>query len=143
MSIDLPRPCTHPVTARGEDGQHHCVLCGHLFLPVPLSQPKPDDEHVILLAVQTTGCASFREAQRLILDTIEVGLDPDHERPFVESYWIAEDDRIDGSDCESAVFCKPGEQGQAMVVLSEHGLTGEPDYTTWSPRAQAQRWRHD
>jgi hypothetical protein len=37
--------------------------------------------------------------------------------PGLTSWWIAEDDRIDRSDCDSAVFVNPGGQAQASRIL--------------------------
>lgn len=38
-------------------------------------------------------------------------------------WWVAEDLRNDGSDCDSAVFCNPGSQPEAHALLKAHGLT--------------------
>lgn len=42
----------------------------------------------------------------------------------VDCWWVAEDQRgtFDGSDCDSAVFCKPGSQAAASDLLAYHGL---------------------
>lgn len=42
----------------------------------------------------------------------------------VTSWWIAEDDRRDGSDNDSAVFVHPGMQQNAAAVLHTLGMTG-------------------
>lgn len=41
----------------------------------------------------------------------------------IEAWWQAEDDRIDGSDNDSAVFVNPGMQKRAWSVLYGAGLT--------------------
>jgi hypothetical protein len=40
-----------------------------------------------------------------------------------ESWWEAGDDRIDGSDNDSAVFVTPGAQHQASILLERQGLS--------------------
>ena len=41
----------------------------------------------------------------------------------MECWWIAEDDRRDGSDNDSAVFVHPGKQMEAYRLLRLHQLT--------------------
>lgn len=41
----------------------------------------------------------------------------------LQSWWIAEDDRLDGSDNDSAIFCRKGWQDQALRHLNDVGLT--------------------
>lgn len=51
--------------------------------------------------------------------------------PWLESWWVAEDDRRDGSDNDSAVFVERGSQHRAHVELVKAGLTAEhnrPDH---------------
>ena len=40
----------------------------------------------------------------------------------LDSWWVANDDRFDGSDCDSAVFVTQGNQEAARVLLREAGL---------------------
>jgi len=42
----------------------------------------------------------------------------------VESWWVAEDERHDGSDNDSAVFVTKGSQRSAFRLLHEAGLSG-------------------
>lgn len=42
-----------------------------------------------------------------------------------ECWWVAEDDRKDGSDNDSAVFVSPGKQSLASRTLHRLGLTPE------------------
>jgi hypothetical protein len=96
----------------------------------------------ILVAFQVTGQMTRTEAMQLIMRSmpmINTGI-PEAESQ-IECWWLAEDDRIDGSDNSSAVFCTPGFQPDARIVLDLHGMSGEPDYEQWSPRVQAQRVR--
>lgn len=69
------------------------------------------DEHVILVAVSVV--AETRESAELYLhhrlprpgDEL-----PETGGTYVESWWVAEDDRRDGSDNDSAVFVPKGTQ---------------------------------
>jgi hypothetical protein len=84
------------------------------------------DEHVILVAVQVQADTRVR-AHRDVAEFLNASrLGPDR-HPFskVVAWWIAEDDRVDGSDNDSAVFCNPGEQHNAALILHEHGITPE------------------
>lgn len=40
----------------------------------------------------------------------------------LDSWWVANDERFDGSDCDSAVFVSMGKQKEARALLREHGL---------------------
>jgi hypothetical protein len=40
----------------------------------------------------------------------------------IDCWWIAEDQRFDGSDNDSAVFVKMGKQQEAYTILTERGL---------------------
>jgi hypothetical protein len=42
---------------------------------------------------------------------------------WIAKWWVAEDDRRDGSDGDSAVFCDFGTQHQASSLLDEVGYT--------------------
>lgn len=74
-------------------------------------------EHVILVAFTVEG--STREAAERTLTGVLPG-------PFdvVSSWWVADDDRHDGSDNDSAVFVHNGLQYEALHLLAQHGLTG-------------------
>jgi hypothetical protein len=80
-------------------------------------------EHVFLVAVTVE--AEDREAAERHLHTVLPA--PGAE---VESWWVAEDDRRDGSDCDSAVFVTPGQQTQALHVLLRAGLTAGHNVVT-------------
>jgi hypothetical protein len=73
-------------------------------------------EHVILVAL-TIEAPSREEAHELA----QVNLPRPNKS--VTSWWIAEDDRRDGSDCDSAVFVTPGTQARASRRLYMAGLT--------------------
>jgi len=73
-------------------------------------------EHVILVAFSVEA-PSRTEAQEMLLPALP--------RPgaIVTSWWVAEDDRIDGSDNDSAVFVPPGAQHKVSSILVNVGLT--------------------
>lgn len=81
-------------------------------------------EHVILLAVSVT--APDRARAERWLHTMAprpyamYGADGTH----VDSWWVAEDDRRDGSDCESAVFI-PGDRGNGITQSEARRLLVE------------------
>lgn len=81
------------------------------------------EEHVILVAVQVscgTEDNSRTQAMAQVMEALkEVGPLGPNNIYGIESWWIAEDDRIDGSDCDSAVFVNPGGQNQASRVLHD------------------------
>jgi hypothetical protein len=66
-------------------------------------------EHTILVAV-TVEAPTKAEAERLLYQHLP------HVKGAVTSWWIAEDDRQDGSDCDSAIFVPRGSQDD----LNEH-----------------------
>ena len=73
-------------------------------------------EHVILVALQVE--ADSREAaHEIVCDAMPVA------GGAIESWWVAEDDRTDHSDCDSAVFVTPGTQDEASRLLNAAGLT--------------------
>jgi len=81
----------------------------------------PEREHVVLVAV-TVRASGRRAAQGQVRET----LDAARHAGQVDSWWVAEDDRQDGSDTDSAVFVRPGVQRQARAVLAQvGGLTEE------------------
>lgn len=44
---------------------------------------------------------------------------------YLDSWWVANDERFDRSDCDSAVFCAKGKQKEARQVLAARGLSHE------------------
>jgi len=76
-----------------------------------MSQP----EHTILVAF-TVYAANREDAQRRLMRLL-----PRPSRDGIgtlDSWWIAEDDRIDGSDNDSAVFVPMGSQQAAVRSLT-------------------------
>lgn len=82
--------------------------------------PLVSAEHTILIAVVIQATTREEAHQHAM------GVMPNHpseaEAPLI-SWWIAEDDRHDGSDCDSAVFVDPGAQLVAHDALRQHDLT--------------------
>lgn len=82
------------------------------------------NEHVVLIAFTVTAkdpVAAQNALVGLLRDAAGRQFGPEP-AARVESWWIAEDLRVDGSDCDSAVFCPPGRQEEASRVLSEARL---------------------
>jgi hypothetical protein len=51
------------------------------------------------------------------------GIHPGHSADIdLDSWWVANDQRFDRSDCDSAVFVTPGCQEEARKLLRGHGL---------------------
>jgi threonine aldolase len=75
------------------------------------------DEHVILVAIQVRA-DNRTAAMAQIMESLKThGPHGDDNVYGIECWWLAEDDRTDGSDCDSAVFVNPGGQAQASRVL--------------------------
>lgn len=74
-------------------------------------------EHVILVAV-TVEATSRKEAHEVVMATM-----PTPGNVEVTSWWVAEDDRLDGSDNDSAVFCEKGYQPVAYAYLHDNGVS--------------------
>ena len=72
----------------------------------------PADEHVIVVGFEVAG-NSRQQSQATLLRLLGEpdGLD-------MIGYWIAEDDRIDGTDNDSAVFVPKGEQQATTDLLT-------------------------
>ena len=102
--------------------------------------------HVFLVAVAIEGDLTREEAEIALARTLPrpnidgawVGDARDPKKAEVECWWIAEDDRRDGSDNDSAVFVTPGFQQAAYDLLHENGMT--PDCN--DPRKQGGRTPH-
>lgn len=80
--------------------------------------------HVFLVAVEMAEDFTTREAAEESLR---------HHLPatggHITCWWVAEDDRRDGSDNDSAVFVTPGNQNVASDLLHDYGLTPEWNIT--------------
>lgn len=83
------------------------------------------DEHVILVAFTVFG--DTREtAEAALTQAIAIKhlrervtvVDIEGDYPAVDSWWVAEDDRRDRSDNDSAVFVPLGRQSEAVSILA-------------------------
>lgn len=82
---------------------------------------RPLQEHTILVAFEVE--ESHRaEAHRRVMRWLNAS--KEMQGP-VGAWWVAEDDAIDGSDNDSAIFVTPGAQAQASQALAMDGLTSE------------------
>ena len=81
-------------------------------------------EHVILVAFQMKDDGGTRADAEADLTKALQSVLTSHGGP-AECWWVAEDDRHDGSDNDSAVFVYPGTQERAAGILVGFGLTGE------------------
>lgn len=93
----------------------------------PTSHRGPHDlevgEHIILVAF-TVEAADRAEAHDTLRRMLNPVLDSQIESTSVATeWWVAEDDRTDGSDRDSAVFVRPGMQAEASAMLHGAGLT--------------------
>ena len=101
----------------------------------PAEPPAPPKDETILVAFSVAGAASREEAHRF-LEVLIPKSGSTHDsgpgtRMYIESWWVAEDDRQDGSDNDSAVFVSPGNQAIASALLHAQGMT--PDCNIVSP----------
>lgn len=71
--------------------------------------------HTFLMAFVTTGINGRKEAE----DTLTKALPrPESDAtPWLECWWVAEDDRNDGSDCDSAQFVRYAKGGGSADAL--------------------------
>lgn len=81
-------------------------------------EPLKTDEHVFLVAVSVHG-ETREHAEARLRALLPV---PEENNPVV-CWWIAEDDRHDGSDNDSAVFVRMGNQVRGHLALRDYGLT--------------------
>lgn len=79
-------------------------------------------EHVILIAF-TVEADTRAEAESVLAANIGIQRLNSDVYTGISSWWVADDDRHDGSDLDSAVFVTPGFQARASRVLHAAGLT--------------------
>lgn len=80
-------------------------------------------EHVILTAITVDIDGDFETAQRALMDRLVPLLQSnDPSSPIIE-WWIAEDERYDGSDCDSAVFIPSRIAGPEPIVSQREALS--------------------
>jgi len=83
------------------------------------------DTHVILTAFDVKG-ADRPAAHRALQERLVPLLESQDPTSPIESWWVAEDDRLDGSDNDSATFCELGSQARAHELLVAVGLAQAP-----------------
>ena len=76
--------------------------------------------HIVLVAFEVPGDTT-QEAQATLLPQLQPVLAS--KGGPVECWWVADDERYDGSDNDSAVFVRPGAQAVASRLLRAHNLT--------------------
>jgi hypothetical protein len=80
---------------------------------------------VLMVAFDLTG-KDPEDVQAWLMDQMpEAGLQGDSGEIYLDSWWIANDERFDRSDCDSAVFVAKGRQVEARELLHSHGLSDE------------------
>ena len=77
------------------------------------------DAHTVLVAVSVFADTPA-EAERKVMGLLPY---PVADENSLDCWWIADDNRTDGSDCDSAVFVTPGMQAAASRLLFEEGMT--------------------
>jgi hypothetical protein len=89
-----------------------------------LTRTQAGTEHVFLVALHTDGTFNSREDAELAV-RLALPRPADFHSSGIAEWWIAEDDRHDGSDNDSAVFVHPGVQEAAHRALRARQLTAE------------------
>lgn len=94
-------------------------------------------EHVILVAFQMRDAYEDRqEAEAALTAALQPVLTGHSQSGPAECWWVAEDDRHDGSDNDSAVFVHPGTQQLSASVLHRTGLTAHYNIVEREVRGQ-------
>lgn len=77
---------------------------------------------VLLIAFDITAPDALAAHEWLMDNMPAVGLGGDNDEINLDSWWIANDERFDRSDTDSAVFVAMGKQEEARALLRENGL---------------------
>lgn len=88
------------------------------------NQHNSREPFVVLVAFEVNGSDRQDAIEALVADLSVPGI-----AGFTPPFWVAEDDRTDGSDRDSAVFVTPGCQHAASELLAQHGLTARWNVT--------------
>ena len=86
------------------------------------------NEHIILVAFEVTA-PSRAEAHEILTPLLPRPNGLPDPSP-IECWWVAEDDRVDGSDNDSAVFVDPGKQHEASLLLANARMTADYNIVT-------------
>lgn len=84
--------------------------------------PEPVFHDVLLVAFDLRGPNAQATHEWLHENLPSPGTGGDNDEINLDSWWVANDERFDGSDTDSAVFVPIGHQEEARVLLNEHGL---------------------
>jgi hypothetical protein len=80
---------------------------------------------VLLVAFDLSG-PNAEDTHRWLMDNMPApGPGGDNDEIYLDAWWVADDDRFDGSDTDSAVFVPKGHQEHARAILDAHDL--DPD----------------
>lgn len=80
---------------------------------------------VVMVAFDLKG-DNIEDAHNWLMDNLpEPGTHGDKGEIYLDSWWVANDERFDRSDCDSAVFVTMGNQKEAREVLWKAGLSSE------------------
>jgi hypothetical protein len=127
------------------------------FITVPEERDtrmsKNREETVVLVAFvvetfedgQHYGESRYQQAERVLTKRLHPLLQSQDETSPIDSWWVANDTRYDGSDLDSAVFVKPGAQAEASRLLLRADLTYDhnvvgPDVSPGRFEAPGEDW---
>lgn len=80
---------------------------------------------VIMVAFDLEG-SNIEDVHNWLMDQMpETGTHGDAGEIYLDSWWVANDERFDRSDCDSAVFVTKGAQVEARELLHAEGLSQE------------------
>lgn len=82
------------------------------------------DFHDVLMVAFDIAGTDAKDVQTWLMDNMPPADKHygDNDEIYLDSWWIANDERFDGSDTDSAVFVKKGKQQAARELLRDHGL---------------------
>lgn len=92
-------------------------------MPEPKTYAETGQFHDVLLVAFDVSGQNKRDVHQWLHEQMPMpGYDP-KTSVVLDSWWVANDERFDGSDCDSAVFVHRGTQSQARLVLRANGYT--------------------
>lgn len=120
---------TNTDTARCVRDHVHYMTARHPHNECPTYVASPMTEHVFLVALQVQG-ETREQAETTLMQHLPTVTGDTVDKSIV-CWWVAEDDRHDRSDNDSAVFVHTGAQTLAVELLRSVGLTG-----SWNTRVR-------
>lgn len=103
-----PAPPRHRTQGTPEDNEHVILVAFHLTAPDRVTA----EEELLQHLPQPGDLSGGVDGMGFATDVVRI-----------EEWWVAEDDRRDRSDNDSAVFVHPGAQQKAHDTLRFYGLT--------------------